>query len=113
MPAGFSTSMGEASVGGIVDAAAAYKWGAAVAGVTAASWGAGGGSMSMGVEEVSLVCLEVGGLALVVGEARKVRRLLSLLEGPGFQPGGMVERQVQPERLGVWCKSQERVLVVY
>jgi len=67
----------------------------------------------MGVEDVSLVHLEEGGLALVVSEPRKVWRLLSLLEGPAFWPGAMVERKVQPERLGVWCKSQERVLVVY
>jgi len=37
VPVGLSTSMGEASVGGIVDAAAAYKWGEAVVGVAAAS----------------------------------------------------------------------------
>jgi len=37
VPADLSTSIGEASVGGIVDAAAAYKWGAAVVGAVAAS----------------------------------------------------------------------------
>ncbi len=37
VPTGVSTSMGEVSAGGIVDAAAAYKWGAAVAGVAASS----------------------------------------------------------------------------
>jgi len=52
-------------------------------------------------------------MALVVGEPRKVKRLPSLLEGPAFQPGAMVERKVQPEVLVVWCESQERVLVVY
>jgi len=41
-PAGLSTSMGEASVGGLVDAAAAYKWGAAGVGEAAAAWEAGG-----------------------------------------------------------------------
>jgi len=40
---------------------------------------------------VSLVCLEAGVLALVVGEPRKVKRLPSLLEGPAlFWPRAMV-----------------------
>jgi len=73
----------------------------------------GGDSISIGIADVSLVCLEVGGLALGVGEPRKVKRLPSLLEGPAFWPRGMVERKVQPEMLEVWCESQERVLVVY
>jgi len=101
VPAGLSTSMGEASVGGMVDAATEYKQGAAGVGMTAASWEAEGGSMSMGVEDVSLVHLEAGGLALVVCEPRKVNRLPSLLEGSVFWPAAMVERKVQPERLGV------------
>jgi len=70
-------------------------------GVAAAAWEAGGGYMSIGMEDVSLVHLEAGVLPLVVEEPRKVKRLPSLLEGPAFQPGGMVERKVQPERLGV------------
>jgi len=41
-PAGLSTSMGVAAVGGLVDAAAAYKRGAAGVGVAAAVWEAGG-----------------------------------------------------------------------
>ncbi len=102
VPAGFSTSMGEASVGGMVDAAAAYKWGAAVVGMTAASWEAGGGSVSIGVEDVSLVHLEVGGLTVVGGGARKGKKLPSLMEGPAlFWPWAMVEWKVQPEKLGV------------
>ncbi len=69
--------------------------------------------MSMGVKDVSLLHLEVGGLMLVGGGLRKGKKLPSLLEGPAFQPGAMVERKVQPEMLEVWCESQERVLVVY
>jgi len=77
-PAGWSTSMGEASVGCLADAAAAYKWGAAVVGVVAASWEAEGGSTSMGVEDVSLVHLEAGGLMVVGGGPRKGKKLPSL-----------------------------------
>jgi len=105
-------STGKASVGGLVDAAAAYKWGAAGMGVAAAGRDRGD-FVSIGMEDVSLVHLEAGGLALVVGEPRKVKRLPSLLEGPAFWPGAMVERKVQPEMLEVWCESQERVLLVY
>ncbi len=89
-------------MGELADAAAAYKWGAAVAGVAAAFLEAEGGSMSMGVEDVSLVRLGVGGLTVVGGGLRKGKKLPSLLEGLAFQPGAMVERKVQPERLGVW-----------
>jgi len=92
--------MGDATAGGSADAAAAYDWGLVEAGVATASWEAGG-SVSMGVEEVSLACLEAGGLALVMGEPRKFKRLPSCLEGPGFQPGDMVERKVQPQKVGV------------
>ncbi len=60
----------------------------------------------MGMEDVSLVHLEVGGLALVVGEPRKVKRLPSLLEGPAFWPGAMVGRKVLPERLGCDVKAR-------
>jgi len=50
----------------------------------------------------------------VVGEGpRKGRKLPSFLEGPAFWPWAMVEKRVLPERLWVWCESQERVLVVY
>ena len=102
VPAGLSTSMGEASVGGIVDAATAYKWGAAVAGVAAASWEAERGSVSMGVEDVSLVHLEVGGLTVVGGGPRNGKKLPSLLKGPAsLWPGTMVEWKVQPEKLGM------------
>jgi len=58
-PAGLSMSMGDVSARGWVDAAAAYEQGAAVMGVAAASWEADGCSVSMGVVDVSLVCLEV------------------------------------------------------
>jgi len=81
-----------------------------VAGVAAASWEAEGGSMSMGVEDVSLVRLGTGGLMVVGGGPRKGRKLPSLLEGPGFWPGAMVERKAQPERLGVLEKSWGKVL---
>jgi len=110
-PAGWSTSIGEALVGGLADAVAAYKWGAAVGGMTAASWEAEGGSISMGVEEVTLVCLEAGGLMVVGGGPRKGKQLPSFLEGAAFW-GAMLEWEGQPEKLGVWCRSQERVVVV-
>jgi len=70
-PAGLSTSMGVASVGGLVDAAAAYKLGATGVDMATAIWEAGG-SVSIEMEEVSLVRLEAGVLALAVGEPRKV-----------------------------------------
>jgi len=72
-----------------------------VLGKTAASWGPEGGSISMGVEEVPLVHLEAEGLVAVGGGPRKGKKLPSLLEGSVFRPGAMVERKVQPERLGV------------
>jgi len=70
-------------------------------GVAAASWEALGVSMSVGVEDVSLVHLEAGVLTLGVREPRKVKRLQSLLEGPAFWPGAMVGGKVQPEKVGV------------
>jgi len=103
--------MGVTAVGWLVDTVAAYEWGAAGVGVAAAVWEAGGGSISIGMEDVSLVHLEAGILALEVGEPRKVKRLPSLLEGPSFQPGAIVERKVQPERLGVWYKSWGKALI--
>jgi len=102
---------GRSIVGGLADAVAAYKQGAAVVGMTAASWEAEGGSVSMGVEEVTLVRLEVGGLMVVGGGPRKGKKLPSFLEGATFW-GAMVEWKVQPKKLGVWCRSQERVVVV-
>jgi len=86
-------------VGGLVDAAAAYKWGAAGVGMSATSWRQGGLHIH-GYEDVSLVHLEAGGLALVVRELRKVKRLPSLLEGPAFQPGAMVRCRAWPIRGG-------------
>jgi len=56
--------------------------------------------MSIGMEDVSLVCLEARGLALAVREPRKVTRLPSHLEGPGFWPGAMVGGGVWPIRGG-------------
>jgi len=58
VPAGLSPSIGEALVGRIVETAVAYKQGVVVVGVAAASWEAGEGSISIGVEDVSLVHLE-------------------------------------------------------
>jgi len=114
VPAGLSTSIGEALVVRIMDAAMAYEWGAVVIGVVAASWEAGEGSMSIGVEDVSLVHLEAGGLTVVGGGPRKGKKLPPFLEGLAlFWPQAMVEKRVLPERLWVWCESQERVLVVY
>jgi len=99
-PAGWSTSIGEAVVGGLADAVAAYKQGVAV-GMTAASGEAEGGSMPMGVEENTLVYLVVGGLMVVGGGSRKGRRKLSsFLEGAAFW-GAMVGCKGQPEKLGV------------
>jgi len=54
------------------------------------------GSVSIGMEDVSFVHLEAGGLLVAVKEPRKVKRLPSCLEGPGFWPGAMVEGRVQP-----------------
>jgi len=86
----------------IVDATAAYKWGAVVIGIVAASWEAGEGSMSIGVEDVSLLHLEAGGLTVLGSGSRKGKKLPSLLEGPALlQPGAMVEWKAQPEKLGV------------
>ncbi len=44
-----------------------------------------------GVEAVSLVHLEAGGLMVVGGGPRKGKKLPSLLEGEAFQSGAMVE----------------------
>jgi len=62
--------------------------------------GGRGDSVSMGMEDVSLVHLEAGCLALAVREPRKVKRLPSHLEGPGFWPGAMVSGGVWPIRRG-------------
>jgi len=72
--------------------------------MTTTSWEAGGVSMSIGVEDVSLVHLGVGGLELAVEELRKVKRLPSLLERPGFWPGPMVSGGFWPIRgdVGGW-----------
>ncbi len=71
-------------MGGIAATTKAYKLGAEEVGVTVTSWGAGEGSISIGVEDVSLVCFEAGGLAVVGGGLRKGKKLLSFLEGPAF-----------------------------
>ncbi len=57
---------------------------------------AGRDSMSIGMEDESLVCLVAGGLTLAVREPKKVRKLTSHLEGPGFWPGAMVVERVLP-----------------
>ena len=62
----------------------AYKLGAEVVGLAVTSWGAREGSISIGVEDVSLVHLEAGGLTVVGGGPRKGKKLLSFLEGQPF-----------------------------
>jgi len=81
-----------------------------VAGVdmAATAWEAEGDSVSIGMEDVSFVCLEAGGLVVAVREPRKVKMLPSCLEGPGFWPAAMVEGRVWPVGWGVSC-GQERV----
>jgi len=69
--------------------------------VAVSSWEAGGDSISIGMEDVSLVHLEVGVWLLAVEEPRKVKMLPSCLEGPGFQPGAMVGGSFWPIRRGV------------
>jgi len=86
-------------MGGIAAAAAAYKQGAEVVGVATTLWEAGEGSMSIGVEDVSLVHLE-GGLTVIGGGPRKGKKLPSFLEGQAFfWPWAMVEKRVLPEKL--------------
>jgi len=80
VPAGVSSSIGEASEGGGAAATAAYEPGAEVCGIPVSSWEAMGGSVSMGVGGDSLVHLEIGGLAAVGGGPRKGRKLPSFLE---------------------------------
>jgi len=76
-------------------------------------WDVGTALVSMGVEEVSFVCLEAGGLAFGVWEsAKKSRRLPSHLKGPDFQPvGAMVEGRARPVTEAVVGWGQERVWV--
>jgi len=74
-------------------------------------WGAVGGSVSMGVEEVVLICLVDGGLTMVGGGPRKGKKLPSFLEGAALW-GGMVCGEDQPEKLKVCCVIQERVVTV-
>ena len=67
-----------------------------------------GGSVSIGVEGISLVRLGAEGLAVVGGGPRKGRKLPSFLEGfPFFWPRPMLERRVLPGMLSVWWESQE------
>jgi len=60
-------------------------------GVAAASQEA---PVSIGMEDVSLVHLEAGGLALAVRELRKAERLPSCFKRQGFWPGAMVKSRV-------------------
>jgi len=46
---------------------------------------------------------------LAVKDPRKVKRLPSLMEGPGFWPGAMVGGGVQPIRVGVVGWGLEKV----
>jgi len=97
VPAGLSTAMGEASVERLVAAAAAYKLGVLMVEVSATSWREREGSVSIGVDVVSLVCLETEGLTVVGGGPRKGRKLPSFLEGfPFFWPWPMLEKRVLP-----------------
>ncbi len=114
VPAGLSTSIGEASVVIVMDAAAAYDWEAVEVGVVAASGEAVVGSMSIGVDCISLARLGAGCLPVVGGGPRKGKKLPSFLEGPAlFWPRAMVGKRVVPVRLVVCRKSQEKVLKVY
>jgi len=79
VPAGMSTSMGDALVGGVVDAAAAYEREAVVVSMAGTAREAGEGSVSMGVKNGSLVHLEAGVLAEVGGA--KERKEASILLG--------------------------------
>ncbi len=96
-----STSMGEVAVGGLAAAHSCIRMKSSRGGCGSYLLGDRGDSVSIGVEDVSLVCLGAGGLALADEDLRKVKRLPSLLEGPGFWPGAMVGGGVQPIR-GVW-----------
>ena len=109
VPAGVSSSIGEASEGGGAAATAAYEPGAEVCGIPVSSWEAIGGSVSMGVGGDSLVRLEIGGLAVVRGGPRKGRKLPSFLELAFFWPRAMVKEGSLPKKMGVWFESQEVV----
>jgi len=67
---GWSTSIGEASVGGAAVTAAAYELGAEVLGIAVALWVVGEGSVSIGVEGDSLVHLDADSLVVVDGGPR-------------------------------------------
>jgi len=111
VPAGVSSSIGEASEGGGAAATVAYELGAEVCGIPVSSWEAIGGSVSMGVGGDSLVRLEIGGLAAVGGGPRKGRKLPSFLELAFFWPRAMVKEGSLPKKMGVWCEGQEVVWV--
>jgi len=114
VPAGLSTSIGEASVVMVMDAAAAYDREAVEVGVVAASGEAVVGSVSIGVDCISLARLGAGCLPVVGGGPRKGKKLPSFLEGPAlFWPRAMVGKRVVPVRLVVCRSSQEKVLKVY
>jgi len=100
VPAGLSNAIGEASVGRLVAAAAAYELGVLIVEVAAASWGEREGSMSIGADVVALVRLETEVLSVVGGGPRKGRKLPSFLEGfPFFWPRPMFKRRVLPGRV--------------
>jgi len=69
-PAGWSTSIGEVSVGGAAVTTAAYELGAEVLGIAVALWVAGEGSVSIRVEGDSLVHLDAEDLVVVGGGTR-------------------------------------------
>ncbi len=114
VPAGLSTSIGAASVAKVMDAAAAYEREAVEVGVVAASGEAVVGSVSIGVDCVSLARLGAGCLPVVGGGPRKGKKLPSFLEGPAlFWPRAMVGKEVVPVRLIVCRNNQEKVLEVH
>jgi len=68
--ASMSTSMEDALVSGLVDAAAVYEWEVVVVSVAGTAGEAGDSSISMGVKDGSLVRLEAEGLAVVGGQGK-------------------------------------------
>ena len=113
VPADCSTSIGEASVVKGIDTAAAYDREVVEVDVVAASGEAVVGSVSIGVDCISLIRLGAGCLPVVGGGPRKGKKLPSFLEGPAFWPWTMVGKKVVPVRLVVCRNSQEKVLRVH
>jgi len=97
VPAGLSTAIGEASVGRLVAAAAAYELGVLIVEVAAASWGEREGSMSIGADVAALVRLETEVLS-VVGGAKEGQETSILLGGvPFFLAAAHVGEEGSPQ----------------